>query len=547
MSDSVPWWQATTIYQIYPRSFADSNNDGIGDLQGIISNLDYVRDLGIETIWISPFFKSPQKDFGYDISDYVDIAPEYGTLADAEALIAAVHARGMRILLDLVLNHSSDEHPWFLESRSSRDNPKRDWYIWKSGRGNRPPNNWKAITGGSGWHYDKKTDEYYFANFLECQPDLNWRNPEVRQAMLDCVRFWLDKGVDGFRLDIFHSIYKDAQFRDNPFSFHYLPKEGQAGYFQEFRYSLHQPETFILARELRAILDSYEEEKLMIGEVYGAEDTVKKYIGEKQEGFNLLFSWDLIDIKPTAEFLRAVIRHQESKYPAPFTPVYVFGNHDKERLISKIDGSQSQARLMALFQMTVRGVPVVYYGEEIGMEDGHFLVKTALDPLGRKYAWLPQWLLDSLGIYFNRDGCRTPMQWEPGPNAGFCAADVTPWLPVQDNRLVANVETQQENEASILRTYQKLLQLRKHEEALQNGTLDLLAGPGIDENLLVYTRTSKSSANLIAINFGQETVQLENPSACDQVLLAVGMEAPANLKHISIPSNAGLLLGQMQT
>jgi glycosidase len=544
MTNSLPWWQTTTIYQIYPRSFSDSNNDGIGDLQGIISKLDYVRDMGFETIWFSPFFKSPQKDFGYDISDYVDIAPEYGTLADVEELIAAVHARGLRILLDLVLNHTSDEHPWFLESRSSRDNPKRDWYIWKSGRGKGPPNNWKAITGGKAWHYDKKTDQYYFANFLKCQPDLNWRNPEVKQAMLDIVHFWLDKGVDGFRLDIFHSIYKDAHFRGNPISFHYLPKEGEAGFFQEFKYSLHQPETFILAREIRAILASYEAEKMMVGEVYGPQETIKKYIGEKQEGFNMLFSWDLLDFKSTAEFFRGVIRRQENQYPPPFTPVYVFGNHDKERLISKINGNQSQARLLALFQMTVRGVPVVYYGEEIGMEDGHIPVKNALDPLGRKYAWLPQWLLDSLGIYFNRDGCRTPMQWKPGPNAGFCNAGVRPWLPVHENHSVANVETQQANEASLLRTYQKLLQLRKQEEALQNGTLNLLAGPEIDENLLLYTRTGESSATLIAINFGQETVQLKNPSAFDQVLLAVGMEAPEDLKHINIPAYAGLILGQ---
>ena len=258
----------------------------------------------------------------------------------------------------------------------------------------------------------------------------------------------------------------------------------------------------------------------------------------------MLFSWELLDFKPTAEFFRGVIRHQEKQYPPPFTPVYVFGNHDKERLISKINGSQNQARLLALFQMTVRGVPVIYYGEEIGMEDGHFPVKNALDPLGRKYAWLPQWLLDSLGIYFNRDGCRTPMQWKPGPNAGFCAAGVRPWLPVHDNRSIAKVGTQPEEKASLLRTYKELLRLRKQEEALQNGTLELLAGLEIDKNLLLYTRTTESSANLIAINFGQETVHLKNPSTCDQVLLAVGMEEPQDLKHINIPAYAGLILGQ---
>jgi alpha-glucosidase len=543
MTQPLPWWQTTTIYQIYPRSFADSNNDGIGDLQGIIAKLDYIRALGFETIWISPFFCSPQKDFGYDVSDYLDIAPEYGTLADAEELIMAVHARGMRILLDLVLNHTSDEHPWFLESRSSRDNPKRDWYIWKSGNGKRPPNNWKSIPGGSGWHYDAATDQYYFANFLDCQPDLNWRNPEVKLAMLAVVRFWLDKGVDGFRLDIFHSVYKDAQFRDNPFSLHYLPDEGQSGFFQEYKYSLHQPETFALARELRQTLESYDDEKMMVGEVFGSDETVKEYIGTNRDGFNMLFSWDLLNFKPSAQFLRDVIHEQETRYPSPFTPVYVFGNHDRPRLLSQIKGDVRLAKLLAVFQLTVRGVPVVYFGEEIGMEEGGFPAKTALDPVGQKYAWAPQWLLDFLGVYVNRDGCRTPMQWDAGPNAGFCDENVKPWLPVHAHRDRANVQMHQGDGGSLLSTYKKMLHLRRENKALQNGELQIIDGPEVNNNLLIYTRESNPNKVLVVINFGKESVQFQNLTACKQVLLTVGMKQLANGQQVELLPFSALILG----
>ena len=422
MPTKSPWWQTTTIYQIYPRSFADSNDDGIGDLGGIISKLDYIQDLGFETIWVSPFFCSPQQDFGYDVSDYCDIAPEYGRMAEAEALIKAVHQRGMRVLFDLVLNHTSIQHPWFQESRSSRSNPKRDWYIWRDGNANSPPNNWKAIPGGPGWHFDDKTGQWFYTSFLPFQPDLNWRNPAVKQAMFDVVRFWLDKGVDGFRLDIFHSIYKDAQFRDNPFSWHFLPQDDQAGFFQEWKYSLNQPEVFNLAKELRALVQKYRPDRMLIGEVFGSDENQKRFLGEKQEGLNLIFLWELLNLKTTAAFLRKVIQHYEQNYPVPYTPVYVFGNHDRKRLISQCGGDLRIAKLLALFQFTVRGVPVTYYGEEIGMAEVLMSAKTALDPVGRKYAWVPSILADMLGLYVNRDGCRTPMQWEASPNAGFCPA-----------------------------------------------------------------------------------------------------------------------------
>jgi len=546
MTPEQPWWHTTTIYQIYPRSYADSNNDGLGDLRGIIAKLDYIQDLGFETLWISPFFASPQQDFGYDISGYLEIAPEYGTLAEVDELIQTVHSRGMRVLFDLVLNHTSSEHPWFQESRASRENPKRDWYLWKTGKGKRPPNNWKAIPGGSGWHYDDASAQWYFANFLDCQPDLNWRNPAVKQAMLDVIRFWLDKGVDGFRLDIFHSVYKDARFRDNPFSPRYIPAEGMAGFFQKWKYSLHQPETYALAKELRSILKTYEPERMMVGEVFGDDETVKRYIGEDHDGFNLLFAWDLIHFKPTAPFLRGVIRHYEAQYPPPYTPVYVFGNHDRRRLISQVGGETRIAQLLALFQFTVRGVAVTYYGEEIGMEDGRFPARTARDPVGQQYQWAPQFLLDALGLYVNRDGCRTPMQWDDSQHAGFCEADAVPWLPVHANRKSASVQVQQGNNASLLNTYRRLLKVRWEQPALQNGILNLLEGPGIDKNLLVYTRENNPGFILIVVNFGKKPVKLQNPTRCNQVLLTVGMEPPRDCGIIEMPSLSGVVLGKNQ-
>jgi oligo-1,6-glucosidase/alpha-glucosidase len=404
MTPHLPWWGKTTIYQIYPRSYQDSNGDGIGDLQGIISRLDYIQDLGFETIWLSPFFSSPQGDFGYDVSDYYGIAPEYGTLADAEALTEEIHKRGMRVLFDLVMNHTSIEHPWFQESRSSRDNPKRDWYIWRDGKGKRPPNNWKAIPGGPGWHYDEAADQYYFTSFLPFQPDLNFHNPEVKRALFDVIHYWLEKGVDGFRLDIFHAIYKDDRFRDNPLSLHMVPAvEMKGGFFQRWDYTLNQPAAFELAKELRSLIDAYTPDRMLVGEVFGDNETLKRYLGESLDSLNLIFLWDLMKLKIEASFLRDVIRHYESRYPPPYSPVYVFGNHDKERLRSQIGGDPKIVKLLALLQFTARGVPVVYYGEEIGMEESPLPAKTALDPLvGAENTFLfgrffhePGWLSDA--------------------------------------------------------------------------------------------------------------------------------------------------------
>jgi len=534
-----PWWQTTTIYQIYPRSFMDSNGDGIGDLRGIIAQLDYIKDLGFETVWLSPIFSSPQQDWGYDISDFYAIAPEYGDLADAEALISEVHRRGMRILFDLVLNHTSIRHPWFQESRSSRDNPKRDWYIWKDGRGQRPPNNWKAIPGGPAWHYDETTAQWFYTSFLPFQPDLNFRNPAVKEAMFEVVRFWLDKGVDGFRLDIFHAIYKDETFRNNPFSLTYIPADCEAGFFQQWQYNVNRPETFALAKELRKVVDSYSSEHALLGEVFGSDDTVKQYLGDRQDGLNLVFLWELLHLKVDADFFRQVIRHYETRYPVPCTPVYVFGNHDQKRVLSKIGNDTRIAKLLALFQFTARGVPVTYYGEEIGMVDGNFPAKTAKDPLGRRYSRILQFLVNLLNLYVNRDACRTPMQWDDSAHAGFCPGAATPWLPVNADYPLTNVKTEQGDEASLLNVYRKLLHLRQGNTTLQQGSLQLVDGP---ENLLAYTRHDDEEVILILINFGETAVTFPNRAKCQQVLFQVGMDQPVNLDSIQLPAYSGIIL-----
>jgi len=502
----IPWWKTTTIYQIYPRSYKDSNGDGIGDLRGIISKIDYIRELGFETIWLSPFFDSPQEDFGYDIRDYRGIAPEYGTLEDAEELIAEIHARGMRVIFDLVMNHTSAQHPWFQQSRQSCENPHRDWYIWQRGRGQRPPNNWQAMVGGSGWHYDQATQEWYYASFLPFQPDLNYRNPAVRQTMLEIARHWLDKGVDGFRLDIFHTVYKDAQFRDNPFSLHYIPHRDQAGFFQRWLHHQHQPETFALARDLRNMAAGYPDERMLIGEVFGEDNALKKYLGAQVDGLNLVFLWQLLKTKPRAQFFREVIAHHEREYPEPYTPVYVYGNHDQKRIRSKVGADPRIAQLLALIQFTARGVPVVYYGEEIGMQEVAIPAKQAKDPLAHQYAWVPSWLADALGLYVNRDGCRTPMQWDSSPNAGFTPESAQPWLPVHENYETTNVSAQQGNPDALLETYRNLLRLRRDNKILQQGSLRLW-GEEIGKDVLAYERILGDERVVVAINWGRKAAK----------------------------------------
>ncbi len=539
------WWQTTTIYEVYPLSFKDSNGDGIGDVPGIISKLDYIKDLGFETIWVTPFYKTPMQDHAYDISDYLSIDPRFGSMEDARRLIDETHKRGMRILFDMVMNHTSVEHDWFRESRSSRTSPKRNWYIWRDGRGKRPPTNWKSMVGNNGWQYDEGTRQWYYANFLRFQPDLNYYNPEVKKAMFDVVRFWLDRGVDGFRLDIFCSLYKDEEFKDNPFRFKIAPSpDDQDGNFQRKTGTLNNPKNYELARELRSVIDEYSPERMLLGEVFGSEELVKKYLGANHDGLHLIFLFDTLLFRFRASFFREILERFERAYPDPYTPTYVFSNHDKMRSITRLEGDVRRARVVALFQFTARGVPVVYYGEEIGMKDALPPFKTAQDPIAQQYKKLPRWLPDLLGIYINRDGCRTPMQWDDGPNAGFCVKGARPWLPVNDDFKSVNVASQLKDENSLLSFFRRLLAFRRSSGALREGSLRMVAIPGTGKDLLAYERSLGEERMLVLLNFGKKKAML--PALPEYGRLLFSTEAATAVSGIPGAVNpvSGLVLGK---
>jgi alpha-glucosidase len=511
-----PWWKRTTVYQIYPRSFSDANGDGIGDIQGVLDRLDYLHALGVETLWISPFFASPQADFGYDISDHFAIAPEYGSLADVERLIREVHARGMKIVFDMVLNHTSDQHPWFLASRSAKTSPKRDYYLWREGRspgGKAPPNNWRSMLGGTGWQYDEVSGEWYWASFLPFQPDLNYRNPEVKRAMLDVVRHWLAEGVDGLRLDIFNAIYKDASFADNPFSFRPVPTEDNPhGFFQRHVNTIDHPDTLAFARELRGVVDAFADPpRFVVGEVFGDAATLRSYCGADADGLHLVFLFKTLRTRFTGQAVRALIDEFERTFPDPFLPTYVFGNHDRPRSMRRLGDCVDKAKLLAAMQLTVRGVPFIYYGEEIGMGHHDIPLAHGQDPVAARYGFVPQWLAGYLrghGILMNRDECRGLMQWNHGAHGGFSPPESkrTTWLPVHPRHLEVNVAAQESESGSLLNCYRTLLALRTARRALHDGRLEMLHVPGLSRDVVTYRRTvdGQPSEDVdVLLNFGK--------------------------------------------
>lgn len=493
MSQS-PWYHHTTIYQIYPRSFYDSNGDGLGDIQGIIQKLDYIKSIGYESIWCSPFFQSPQQDFGYDVSDYCNIAAEYGTLEDAQQLIDAVHQRGMKIVFDMVMNHTSIEHPWFIGD-VKRTNPS-DYYIWAD-----KPNNWKSMTGGSGWHFSPERKQYYWASFLPFQPDLNYRNPEVKAKMLDNVRFWLKRGVDGFRLDIFNVIYKDSTLRDNPFSWKAVPDEKNPnGFFQQFKYTINQPESMAFAKELRTVCDEFGE-KMLLGEVSGDRKTIRQFSGEKiNDGLGLVFNFEMLRFKFKARYFHELVENVERDFPEPFMPVYVFSNHDRRRSMKRLGDDVRKAKLLHLFQLTVRGVPCMYYGEEIGMTDARIPFKKGLDPIAQKMKHVPRFLFDLAGETPNRDELRTPMQWSAEKNAGFSSAEMT-WLPVNTDYKNLNVEQSLKADQSLLKYIQKILAIRNSHKVFSEGSLELIAKENLPHKVFGFKRKLGSEEFTVLINF----------------------------------------------
>lgn len=541
------WWKKTTVYQIYPRSYQDSNRDGIGDLQGIISRLDYIKDLGVETIWFSPFFKSPQQDFGYDISDYTKISPEYGTMEDCEQLISETHDREMKIVFDLVLNHTSDQHPWFKESRSNRNSPKRNWYVWRDGRkpnGKAPPNNWQSMTSGSGWHYDRVTDQWYWAAFLPCQPDLNYRNPEVKEAMFGVMRFWLDKGVDGFRLDIIGSIYEDPEFKDNPRTWQFLPTSDERGMlFRSAEMTLNHPDNYEFVKELRTLVDSYDPPRFLVGEVFGDYHQMVKYCGGREyDGLHSVFLFQSMEAEFSKKGYQKLIADFERNFSPPLIPTWVFSNHDRYRNIKQLDNNREKAKLQAALQLTMRGVPYIYYGEEIGMEQVNIPFKESKDAVSFRFKKFPNFITKILMKLtdgaIHRDGCRTPMQWDSTVNAGFSNSSET-WLPVGESYPEINVMVEMENENSVLHCYQRFLRLRSNHHALNSGVIRVFDNP--EQDILIFQRRNFDESLMIIANFHAKPREVNwNTDKSSTILASTYFER--NGKEIELNTNNRLLL-----
>jgi alpha-glucosidase len=491
------WWQTGVIYQIYPRSFQDTDGDGVGDLRGILARLDYLVALGVDALWISPFYPSPMADFGYDVADYTAVDPLFGTLADFDALLAAAHRKGLRVILDFVPNHTSSQHPWFLESRSSRTNPKRDWYLWHDpvpypwlapGEDTRPigeqhPNNWQSQFGGPAWTWDEPTQQFYLHSFLREQPDLNWRNPEVRDAIYAALRFWLDRGVDGFRMDVLWLLIKDAQFRNNS---------------DAATYNANQPETLQIVAAMRSLLDTYPDtltdkspggpfmrehlahewgtpeadstptssHRVLIGEIYLPLPDLIRYYGPNLTGANLPFNFSLIQTPWNASQIAESIRTYESLLPAGAWPNYVLGNHDQSRLATRI--GPLQARAAAMLLLTLRGTPTLYYGDELAMTDVPIAPSQVQDPAEKNQP----------GQGKGRDLERSPMLWLDTPNAGFTTPGATPWLPLLADYPTRNAATQSRDPRSTLTLYRRLLALRRQHDTLHAGPIADVAADG---------------------------------------------------------------------
>ena len=513
------WWQTGILYQIYPRSFQDTDGDGVGDLRGIIRRLDYLAEFGVDAIWLSPIFVSPMADFGYDVVDYCAIDPLFGTLADFDALVSEAHARGLKVLLDLVPNHTSDRHPWFIESRSSRTNPKRDWYIWRDGSpGGGPPNNWLSEFGGSAWHFDQATGQYYYHAFLREQPDLNWRNPAVAAAIHDVMRFWLKRGVDGFRVDVLWHLIKDAQFRDNPPNPEFRP--GDADYKRLLPvYSADRPEVHDVVAGLRRVVDEFSE-RVLIGEIYLPVEKLAAYYGRDLLGAHLPFNFSLIETPFEPRAIAALIGRYEQALPKGAWPNWVMGNHDRPRLASRI--GEENARLAAMLLLTLRGTPTLYYGDEIGMRQVVIPPERVRDPAA---AHVP-----------GRDGARTPMPWDASCFAGFSTAE--PWLPVGDAAI--NVATERADAASLYNFYRRLVALRRKSAALNAGDYRQIA---LGDETFAYLRETGGEHVLVALNFAARPAALVVPGR-GTVLATTESEGAGTAVNgtVALPAKGGAVI-----
>jgi alpha-glucosidase len=482
------WWQDGVLYQVYPRSFRDANGDGVGDLRGVIEHLDHLEWLGVDGIWLNPITRSPNADWGYDVSDFTDVAPDLGTLDDVDALVAEAGRRGIRILLDLVPNHTSDRHPWFLDARSSRTAPHRDWYVWADRKpGGSPPNNWVSVFGGPAWTFDEATGQCYLHNFLPEQPDLNWWNDEVREAFDGILRFWFDRGVAGFRIDVANAIVKDRALRDNlPVTEDDHPRVRALGQRQVF--NMHRPEVHEVLRRWRAVAQSYAPPRILVGETWTFDlEGLSAYYGASEDELHLAFNFPfaLADLEPKA--LRTVVEETEAQLGLRGWPVWTASNHDIGRLATRwCDGDERKIRVSLLLLLTLRGTPFLYAGDEIGLPDGVLARAELRDPVGIRH-----WPANR-----GRDGCRTPMPWDASEGAGFTRRGVEPWLPIT-RPPGGSVAEQRADPGSILSFTRSLIALRRRRWDLAHGTYETLPAP---DGTWAYRR---GAATVVVLSFDE--------------------------------------------
>ena len=486
------WWRSGVLYQLYPRSFADTDGDGHGDLEGVIEHLDHLAWLGVDAIWLNPIHPSPNADWGYDVADYLDVHPDFGDLKTLDRLVARAGDLGIRVILDLVPNHTSDRHPWFQDARSSRTSPHRDWYVWADALPDgSPPNNWVSVFGGSAWTWDETTQQYYLHNFLPEQPDLNWWNEDVRSAFDDILRFWFDRGIAGFRIDVAHGIVKDVDLRDNP-----LAVEGDdaltraLGQRQEF--NMNRPEVHDVIRRWRAIAETYEHEPILVGETWVADvRRLMLFYGNGSDELHLALNVPFV-FAELGDAMRAIVEQEESVIPADAWPTWTGSNHDAARFPTRwCDGDDRKIRAALVMLLTLRGTPVLYYGDEIGMTDVDVSHDRLRDPVG-----LRGWPVDP-----GRDRARTPMPWSDEPHAGFTPPDVEPWLPVGDR--TRNVAEQRGDPGSVLNLTRELLSLRRSRPDLQGGDYATVEAP---EGAWVWRRGART---VVAMNHSEGVVELD--------------------------------------
>lgn len=521
MSNTVPWWRTAVIYHILVPSFYDTDADGWGDINGITEKLDYIQWFGVDAIWLSPVYPSPLLDLGYDISDYLGVEPKFGTLDGLDRLVSEAHSRDLKVILDWVPNHSSDRHSWFCESRSSRNNPKRDWYIWRDGKPDgSPPNNWISVFGGSVWQWDDHTGQYYMHHFLDSQPDLNWRNPDMQAAMYDSMRFWLSRGVDGFRIDALDMLIKDEQFRDNPPNPDYEDGNGPDSQHLPV-YTRAQKGIHDIVAQMRKVADEYPD-RLLAGELYLPLEEVALFYGREKPELHLPLNLRLCWTSWDRDEWKSVVDEYNQKVGSKGWPTWSLSMHDCARLAARCPGEHT--RLAAMLLLTLRGTPTHYYGEEIGMRGTPIPANEARDPQGRRTGR-------------NRDPQRTPMQWNSKLHADF--SRVEPWLPISDDFQTANVSDQSDDPHSLLTLYRRLLQLRRDTPALNLGEYQALE---LENPLLGYQRSSNGRRVDVVLNFGDDPVFYRNDDI-KRILISTNLDRDHEVSNeVEIRGGEGLVV-----